>query len=130
MAAMGRPVMRGYTALRWYPVTSINKVCYGRSLAVKLFIKIALIACAHIAFLFLAYGSHFFAMRLPYFWMIALWIFGSSLMAWIVYWSTLSKSLLWSATSHRSLWFAICSTALMLVSLYIGVFLALNTFGT
>lgn len=81
-----------------------------------------LIAIAHIAFLFGAYGTKFFGIPLPSAVATVVWLGVSSFVAGLAYYFASSKS-----ASARSLALAVVATGL---SLYAGVLLAFNTFGT
>jgi hypothetical protein len=87
-----------------------------------------LIAVAHAGFLFGAYGTGFFGLGalLPYMGMIAIWLGASSLLAGYAYFKA-STQLPWLSSPARGLSFALAATA---ISLYIGVYLAFNTYGT
>ena len=94
----------------------------------KVLAFLLLIAVAHIAFLFGGYGTGLFglAASLPYVAVLVIWLGLSSALAGFGYfkigsaWPRLSTPIL-------SVPFAFFATS---VSLYIGVFLAFNTFGT
>ncbi len=87
-----------------------------------------LIAAAHAGFLFGSYGTGMFgfARAFPYMVVIALWIGASSALAGVAYFKVGTR-LPWLSSSARGISFALAAT---LVSLYAGVFLAFNTFGT
>jgi hypothetical protein len=81
-----------------------------------------LIAAAHIAFLFGAYGTRFFGLPLPSAIAPTIWLGASSLVAGLAYYFASAK-----VASARSAALAVVATG---ISLYVGVFLAFNTFGT
>lgn len=89
---------------------------------------LVLIAVIHIAFLFSSYGTGLFGLgpSLPYMAVIAIWLGVSSVLAGLAYFKVGSR---WPRLSSPALSvpFALAAT---LVSLYAGVFLAFNTFGT
>jgi hypothetical protein len=95
----------------------------------KLIAQIVLVACIHVAFLFTAYGTKFFGLNLPPVFLMALWLGVSSILAFAAYFLALLKTkLLVSALYREGLWI-FCAGLVTLTSLYIGVFLALNTYG-
>jgi hypothetical protein len=89
---------------------------------------LVLIAAAHIAFLFGAYGTGFFGLgqSLPYMAVISLWLGASSVLAGVAYFRA-GAGLRWLSSWVLSLSFSFAAAA---ASLYAGVFLAFNTFGT
>ena len=90
-------------------------------------VLIVLIAAAHIAFLYGAYGSKFFDLPLSYNAALALWLGTSTIAAGFGY-SKEAAGLVWfSNGAHRRHLFAVAMAAL---SLFAGVFWAFNTFGT
>lgn len=88
----------------------------------KRLLLLLLIATAHIAFLFSAYGTKFFGLPLPSAVAPVVWLGASSLAAGLAYYSASAKT-----PSARSAALAIVATG---ASLYTGMFLAFNTFGT
>ncbi|MDR3393102.1 MAG: hypothetical protein P4L77_15345 [Sulfuriferula sp.] len=95
----------------------------------KLIAQIVLVACIHVAFLFTAYGTKFFGLNLPSGFLMALWLGVSSILAFAAYLLVLLKTKwLASALYREGLW-VFCAGLATFVSLYIGVFLALNTYG-
>ena len=96
----------------------------------KLWLSLLLIASIHVGFLFSAYGSHFFGLPLPYLVVILLWIFVSSSVALRFYYLTLSKSTIFVDSEYRNIKLVSFSVGLVMLSLYLGVFAAFNTFGT
>ncbi|MCK9388049.1 MAG: hypothetical protein M0Q22_06615 [Sulfuritalea sp.] len=96
----------------------------------KLLARLSVIASLHVAFLVSAYGSHFFGLHLPSAVVIPAWLLVSSAIALVAYWLVLLRSSILGATSHRSGKLAACAVPATLVSLYAGVFIAFNTFGT
>jgi hypothetical protein len=90
----------------------------------KMIAALVLIAAAHVAFLFVAYGSRFFGIHLPYGLTISLWLGASTILAGLGY---------FKATSHLSAnvyWRLVVTVVVASASLYIGVVLAFNTYGT
>ena len=85
-----------------------------------------LIATAHVAFLFGAYGSAFFGLAhlLPYGVIVLLWLGASSCLAIFGYFKAASR-LVVPVYGRAAL-----SVASVLASLYVGVTLAFNTYGT
>lgn len=96
---------------------------------IKLSWQIALVACAHAGFLFVTYATSFFGMHVQAFFEFAIWII-ATVAALEAYWAVFERSSLWATVPRRSFWLATCSTTLALGSLYVGLFLAVNTFGT
>jgi hypothetical protein len=95
----------------------------------KLIVQIVLVACIHIAFLFTAYGTKFFGLNLPSVFLMALWLGVSSVLAFAAYFLALLKTqFLASALCREGLWI-FCAGLATFISLYIGVFFALNTYG-
>ena len=87
-----------------------------------------LIAIAHVSFLFGVYATGFFGMAklLPYHVVVAIWLGASSLVAGYAYYKA-GAGLHW--LSHQAIRIPF-SFAAVAISLYIGVFLAFNAFGT
>ena len=83
-----------------------------------------IIFVSHIAFLFAAYGSHFFGLAMPYNLTIAIWLIMSSVIAAVAYYYW-AFPLLKSGSIH-----VVTTIAATGASLFIGVFLAFNTYGT
>ena len=81
------------------------------------------IAAAHIAFLFWAYGSKFFGLHLPYHLALFLWLVASTILAGFGHFKATSKL---TTTPYIR---GVIAVVLSLASLYVGVFLALNTYG-
>ena len=97
----------------------------------KSLLKILSVAAAHVAFLFSAYGTGFYGLKeLPYDLVIFLWLGGSSLAAFCLYYFALAKSSLLSSKPRRRIKLGACAFMATLVSLYLGVFWCFNTFGT
>jgi len=93
-------------------------------------VRIACIFAIHVAFLFGAYGSHFFRLEIPYNLAIFTWLGISSLLAALAYRSVLARSkVLGTAVGGEPIpsIFAILAAG---ISLFVGVFLAFNTYGT
>ncbi len=86
-----------------------------------------LVAAAHVAFLYGGYGSKFFGIPLPYMLVMAIWLGASTVLA-VVGYSKASARLPWLGShAYRRHLFAIAAAT---ASLYAGVFLAFNAFGT
>lgn len=94
----------------------------------RAFVLLALIACAHVAFLIGAYGTGLFgaARFLPYPAVLAIWLGGSSLLAGLAYFRA-GSGLARLSRPMIAFSFAVIATA---ISLYVGVFGAFNSFGT
>ena len=92
----------------------------------KTTLRFMMIAMAHIALLLGAYATHLFglALILPYSIVVFIWLAATSALAAWGYFSV-SKAL------RLPVWGKYCLSAMMLAgSLYTGIFLALNLFGT
>jgi hypothetical protein len=85
---------------------------------------IVLIAAAHVAFLFSAYGSKFFDLHLPYGLTLSLWLGVSTCLAGFGYFKA---ALRLSDKLYVRLAGALVAAS---ASLYVGVFLAFNAYGT
>lgn len=89
-------------------------------------ISLVLIAAAHIVFLVFAYGTGVFHMALPYMLKISIWLGCSSIAACIAYYFTCSGMPALTARGPKII-FALVATG---ISLYTGVCVAFNVFGT
>jgi len=88
--------------------------------------QILVVAGAHVAFLYFSYGSRFFGLHLPAPLLLAPWLGGSSCFAFAGYYLALRKLQLLRAF----VWRGAAAAAATMLSLYIGVFLAFNGYGT
>lgn len=95
----------------------------------KLIAQIVLVACIHVAFLFTAYGTKFFGLNLPPVFLMVLWLGVSSIFAFAAYFLALLKTKLLATALYRDGLWLFCAGLATLISLYVGVFLALNTYG-
>ena len=96
----------------------------------KLLAKMALIACLHAGFLFIAYGRRWLEYLPPMGeWAAIIWLLLPSCAACYLYHLLLSNAGLFAAP-HRRWKLATCSIAATLFSLYWGVFFSFNTYGT
>ncbi|MCK9381766.1 MAG: hypothetical protein M0P95_11985 [Sulfuritalea sp.] len=93
-------------------------------------LRIAIIFSLHVAFLFGAYGSHFFGLENPYNLTIYIWLGASSLVAALAYRSTLAQSRILGTDVGGEPIPSIYDILIACVSLFAGVFLAFNTYGT
>ena len=85
--------------------------------------RVAPVFFVHIAFLFAAYGSHFFGLSLPYHLALAIWLGVSSLLAAVAYY--------WAfASLNKISVHVVASVSATCASLFVGVFFAFNTYGT
>lgn len=82
------------------------------------------------SFVVAAYATGFFGLHLSHHVMIALWLAGSSLCALIAYAWVLVKSPWLASESGRIVKLGICAVTITLVSLYLGIFIAYDTFGS
>jgi hypothetical protein len=96
----------------------------------KLFAKMALIACVHAGVLFIAYGRKWLEYLSPMMggWTTVIWLLLPSCTAFFLYYFSLSDAGLFSAR-HRRGKLATCCIVATLFSLYWGVFFSLNTYG-
>lgn len=95
----------------------------------KLFLKVIVIALAHMGILFVVYGRKWLAHLPPMMGLTTiLWLFLPSCAAFYLYYSSLSGAGIFTNSFRRGK-LAACSTAATLFSLYWGVFLSLNTYG-
>jgi len=91
--------------------------------------QIAFIAILHVAFLFAAYGTKFFGLNLPSGYGVYFWLGAPAILTFAAFFFTLIKSKwLPSAIYREGLWVVFSGFA-VLISTYIGVFLAFNTYG-
>lgn len=90
---------------------------------VNVIIRVALIFVTHALFLFWAYGSHFFGLHLPKGLILIVWLGISSALAAYAYYSALAKL-------NRERLQIVGTVAATCASLFTGVFLAVNTYGT
>jgi hypothetical protein len=99
----------------------------------KAIAKLLAVAAGHIVFMFVAYGTGFFGLNLPYDVDVFMWLFGSTGAAFGLYYSVVFN-LGWVQTmTGRARKVAVCASAaifLSLFSLYWGVFFSFNEFGT
>lgn len=88
--------------------------------------RVVSIFAIHVAFVFVTYGSHFFGIRLPYSIVMAIWLGLSSLTAAVAYGRVFFRSQVFRGVFGPVI-YAVAATC---VSLFIGLFLAFNTYGT
>ena len=95
----------------------------------KLLLKTLLIACFHVGILFIAYGRRWLA-YLPHMLGMAsfAWLVLPTCVAFCLYYFSFSASGFLSAPNRRAKLMT-CSIVVSLLSLYLGVFLSLNTYG-
>jgi hypothetical protein len=92
--------------------------------------KVVVIACVHAGFLFIAYGRRWVSyLSLPGDWAVVIWLLLPSCVACCLYYFSLSSAGLFTTPARREK-LAVCSIAATLFSLYWGVFLGFNTYGT
>ena len=94
------------------------------------FPRIAIVAILHMAFIATAYGTSFFGLHLPKRLVIGLWLGGSSSIALIAYLWVLLRSPLLAAEQGRPMKLAFVAITATLISLYLGIFIAYDTFGS
>jgi hypothetical protein len=89
-----------------------------------------LIAAGHISYVFIVYGTRSLrALHAPYSLLLLLWLGLPTLVAFLLYYlSFLRAGFLPEPTRRTTL--TACSIGLSVLSLYCGLFLTLNTFGS
>jgi len=92
--------------------------------------KLAIIAVAHITYVVTAYATSFFGLHLPHRLIIMLWLAGSSSVALIAYVWVLFRSPVLAMEPGRPLKLALMAITFTLVSLYLGIFISYDTFGS
>jgi len=93
----------------------------------KLLLTMVLIGSVHAGVLFMAYGRKWLA-HWPYYGAAYIWLLLPSSAAFYLYYFSLSKAGI-VAEPYRRRKLATISVAATLVSLYVGVFFSLNTYG-
>ena len=96
--------------------------------ATKLLLTMILIGCVHAGILFVAYGRKWLTYW-PYYGAAYIWLLLPSCAAFYLYYFSLSGSGILAEPNMRGKLVTI-STAATLVSLYVGVFFSLNTYGS
>lgn len=98
--------------------------------ATKLILKLVMIACAHIAVVFVVAGRKLLAYLPPPMHGISaiLWLLLPSCAAFCMYYSSLAGAGVFASSCRREK-LAACSAEATLFSLYWGVFFSLNTYG-
>lgn len=92
--------------------------------------KLAIVAVAHITYVVVAYATSFFGLHLPHRLIIILWLAGSSSLALIAYVWVLFRSQVMATEPGRPMKLAFMAITFTLVSLYLGIFISYDTFGT
>lgn len=96
--------------------------------ATKLLLTMILIGCVHAGILFVAYGRKWLAYW-PFYGAAYIWLLVPSCAAFYLYYISLSRAGI-VAEPHRRGKLVTISTAATLVSVYVGVFFSLNTYGS
>lgn len=96
--------------------------------ATKLLLTMILIGCVHAGILFIAYGTKWLA-YLPFYGAEYIWLLVPSCAAFYLYYFSLSRAGI-VEEPHRRGKLVTISTAATLVSVYVGVFFSLNTYGS
>lgn len=92
--------------------------------------QMGLIAGIHVGFLVASYGSGFLLeLSLPYNAKLFIWLGLPSIIAGASYYWTLSRSPWMAASAYRIPKLGVCATVSALITLYLGVFIAFNTYG-
>ena len=95
----------------------------------KLFAQISLIVGIHVAFLFISYGTKFFGLNLPSNFSTILWLCVPAILAFAAYFIALQKTKWFASAIYRDGLWVFCAIFAAFISSYIGVFLAINTYG-
>ena len=89
-----------------------------------------LVAAIHISYVFILYGARSLrSLHAPYFLTLFVWLGVPTLVAFALYYLSLSRMGFLSEPMRRTK-LAACSIGPTVLSLYCGLFLALNTFGS
>jgi hypothetical protein len=91
-------------------------------------LKMALVASAHIGILFVSYQRKWMRLFPVANLSIYIWLFLPSSVAFVLYYIFLAESG-YLSNHNRRVKLSACSLAASIVSLYLGVFFSLNTFG-
>ncbi len=90
----------------------------------------AIVAILHTAFIVTAYATGFFGLHLPRRLIIGFWLAGSSSVALMAYVWVLFRSSWLAMEPGRPMKLGLIAITATLVSLYLGVFIAYDTFGS
>ena len=99
-------------------------------MAVRTAHKIAIVGILHMAFIVSAYATGFFHLPLPKKDIVGLWLGGSSSIALLAYLWVLFRSNWLPMEQGRPMKLALLAIGATLVSLYLGIFIAYDTFGS
>jgi hypothetical protein len=95
----------------------------------RILLKMLLVALGHIGVLFILYGTRVMRfLPIPDLLQDFIWFGLPAVIAFVLYYQFLSRSTFLKGPMRRTKLMA-CSVAALLVSLYCGMFLCLNTFG-
>lgn len=94
------------------------------------FPRIVIVAVLHMAFIVTAYATSFFGLQLPKRLIIGIWLAGSSSVALTAYVWVLFRSPVLAMEPGRPMKLGLIAITATLVSLYLGVFIAYDTFGS
>jgi hypothetical protein len=94
------------------------------------FPRLAAVAAAHMTLVVAAYATGLFGLHLPHKATIILWLAAPSLLALPAYAWILIRSPLLASEPARAVKLGFCAFTATLVSLYLGIFIAYNTFGS
>lgn len=98
--------------------------------ATKLILKTLLVAAGHISYVFIVAGTRSLrALHAPYLLILLLWLGLPTLVAFLLYYLSFSRAG-FLPESWRGTKLTACSIGLTVLSLYCGLFLTLNTFGS
>jgi hypothetical protein len=95
----------------------------------KWFAQISLIVGIHVAFLFMSYGTKFLGLNLPSSFSAILWLGFPAIFAFAAYFIALQKTKWFVSAIYREGLWVFCAIFAAFISSYIGVFLAINTYG-
>jgi hypothetical protein len=94
------------------------------------FPRLAIVAAVHMTYVVAAYATGLFGLHLPHTLTILLWLAAPSLIALPAYAWILLRSPLLASESARAAKLGFCAFTATLVSLYLGIFVAFDTFGS
>lgn len=99
-------------------------------MTIRTFPKIAAVAILHMAFIVTAYATNLFHLHMAKKTIIGLWLGGSSSIALLAYLWVLFRSPVLATEPGRPMKLAFIAITATLISLYLGIFVAYDTFGS
>jgi hypothetical protein len=94
------------------------------------FPRVAIVGALHMSFIVATYGTRFFHLPVPKHDVIGLWLGGSSSVALLAYLWVLFRSPILPMEPARPMKLAFIAISATLISLYLGIFTAYDTFGS